>query len=49
MERMHAEVSEFIEYVRREMMKEEEGWKDRVKNALVKLPPHDLVKVTQDS
>lgn len=49
MEQMQAEVSEFIEYVRREMMKEEEGWKDRVKNALVKLPPRDLVKVPQDS
>lgn len=49
MEQMHTEVSEFIEYVRREMMKEEEGWKDRVKNALVKLPPRDLVRVPQDS
>jgi len=49
MERMHAEVTEFIDYVRREMMKEEEGWKDRVKNALVKLPPRDLVKVPKDS
>ncbi len=49
MEQMQAEVSEFIEYVRREIMKEEEGWKDRVKNALVKLPPRDLVKVPQDS
>ena len=49
MEQMQAEVSEFIEYVRGEMMKEEAGWKDRVKNALVKLPPRDLVKVPQDS
>jgi len=49
MEQVQAEVSEFIEYVRREIMKEEEGWKDRVKNALVKLPPRDLVKVPPDS
>ena len=49
MEQMQTEVSDFIEYVRREIMKEEEGWKDRVKNALVKLPPRDLVKVPQDS
>ena len=45
MEQMHLEVSGFIEYVQREMSKEEEGWKDRVKNALVKLPPRNLVKV----
>ena len=49
MEQMQVEVSEFIEYVRKEMVKEEEGWKDRVKNALVKLPPRDLVKVSRDS
>lgn len=44
MERMQGEVSEFIEYVQREMMKQEDGWKDRVQNALVKLPPRHLVK-----
>ena len=44
MERMQREVSEFIEYVQRELGKQDEGWKDRVENALVRLPPRDLVK-----
>lgn len=44
MEKMQREISEFIEYVQREMGKQEEGWKDRVQNALVRLPPRDLVK-----
>lgn len=45
MERMQQEISEFISYVQQEMGKEDEGWKDRVKNALVRLPPRDIVKV----
>lgn len=49
MEEMQREVNEFIEYVKRELIKEEEGWKERVKNALVKLPPRDLVKVSPES
>jgi len=44
MGQMQEEVSEFIDYVQREMGREEEGWKDRVQNALVRLPPRDLVK-----
>ena len=44
MEQMQGEIGEFIQYVQREMVKEDEGWKDRVKNALVRLPPRDLVK-----
>lgn len=44
MEKMQREISEFIEYVQREIGKQEEGWKDRVENALVRLPPRDLVK-----
>lgn len=44
MEKMQSEVSEFIDYVQREMHKEDDGWKDRVRNALVRLPPRDLVK-----
>ncbi len=44
MEKMQREISEFIEYVQREMGKQEEGWKARVQNALVRLPPRDLVK-----
>lgn len=44
MEKMQREIGEFIEYVQREMGKQEDGWKDRVQNALVRLPPRDLVK-----
>ena len=44
MEKMQREVNEFIEYVQREMGRQEDGWKDRVQNALVKLPPRDLAK-----
>jgi hypothetical protein len=44
MEQMQQEVTAFIDYVQREMVKEEEGWKDRVRSALVKLPPRTLVR-----
>jgi MerR family transcriptional regulator/heat shock protein HspR len=44
MEKMQAEISEFIEYVQRELKKEEDGLRDRVQHALVKLPPRHLVK-----
>lgn len=44
MEKMQREIGEFIDYVQREMSKQEEGWKDRVEHALVRLPPKDLVK-----
>ncbi len=44
MEKMQGEISEFIEYIQREMGRQEDGWKDRVQNALVRLPPRDLVK-----
>jgi MerR family transcriptional regulator/heat shock protein HspR len=44
MESMQREVTEFIEYVQGEMAKQEEGWKERVKSALVRLPPRDLVR-----
>jgi MerR family transcriptional regulator/heat shock protein HspR len=44
MERMQTEIGEFVEYVQREMAKQEEGWRERVSNALVKLPPRHLVK-----
>lgn len=49
MERIQREVSEFVEYVQREMVKEDAGWKERVKNALVRLPPRGLVKVPRES
>ncbi len=44
MERMQAEIGEFVEYVQRELAKQDEGWRERVSNALVKLPPRHLVK-----
>lgn len=44
MERMQNEVSDFIDYVQREMAKQEEGWEDRVESALVRLPPRQLVR-----
>lgn len=44
MERMQTEIGEFVEYVQREMSKQEEGWRERVSSALVKLPPRHLVK-----
>ena len=40
MEQMQAEVSEFVEYVRQELLRaNQEGWQDRFQQALVKLPP----------
>lgn len=48
MEKMQQEVSDFIDYVQRELGRQEEGWKDRVQNALVRLPPRDLVKKDRD-
>ena len=44
MEKMQGEIGEFIEYVQREMGRQEDGWKDRVQNALIRLPPRGLVK-----
>ncbi len=48
MERMQQEIGEFISYVQQEMGKEDDGWRDRVKNALVRLPPRDIVKVPRE-
>ena len=43
MEQMQAEVSEFVEYVRHELVRAKaEGWEDRFEKALVKLPPSPL-------
>jgi MerR family transcriptional regulator/heat shock protein HspR len=40
MEQMQAEVSEFVEYVRQELLRAKaQGWEDRFEKALVKLPP----------
>jgi len=45
MAQMQREVTEFMEDVKRELKKQEDGWQERVKGALVKLPPRDLVRV----
>jgi MerR family transcriptional regulator/heat shock protein HspR len=45
MEQMQMEMSEFIDYVQRELAREEEGWKERVRDALVRLPPQHMVRV----
>jgi MerR family transcriptional regulator/heat shock protein HspR len=49
MEQMQAEVSEFVEYVRQELMRAKvEGWQERLQQALVKLPPTQIVRTTAD-
>ena len=45
MEQMQAEVSEFVSYVRQELVRaNQEGWQERIQQALVKLPPTHIVK-----
>ena len=45
MERMQAEMQEFVSYVRDELDKaNSEGWEERLEEALVKLPPTHLVR-----
>lgn len=48
MERMQAEVNEFMEYVKHEMAKGLGDWEQRLQTALVKSSPTDLVRVTRD-
>ena len=49
MEQMQAEVSEFVDYVRQELMRAKvEGWQERLQQALVKLPPTQIVKTTSE-
>jgi MerR family transcriptional regulator/heat shock protein HspR len=43
MEQMQGEISEFVEYVRQELVRAKaEGWEDRFEKALVRLPPAPL-------
>jgi MerR family transcriptional regulator/heat shock protein HspR len=47
MERMQAEVSEFVTYVKQELLQaNREGWQERLEQALVKLPPTHIVRTT---
>lgn len=45
MEQMQAETSEFVAYVKDELLRSnQEGWQERFQQALVKLPPTQIVK-----
>jgi MerR family transcriptional regulator/heat shock protein HspR len=45
MEQMQAEMSEFVAYVKEELKRtNQEGWQERVQQALVKLPPTHIVR-----
>ncbi len=49
MEQMQAEVNEFVSYVRQELVRaNQEGWQERIQQALVRLPPTHLVKTAPD-
>ena len=49
MEQMQAEVGEFVDYVRQELLRAKvEGWQERLQQALVKLPPTQIVKTTTE-
>jgi MerR family transcriptional regulator/heat shock protein HspR len=46
MERMQEEVGEFVAYVKDELIRaNEQGWQERLEQALVRLPPTHIVKV----
>ena len=45
MEQMQAEMEDFVRHVREELQKtNEEGWEEKLEQALVKLPPTQIVK-----
>jgi MerR family transcriptional regulator/heat shock protein HspR len=45
MERMQAEMSDFVAYVKQELLQaNREGWQERLEQALVKLPPTHIVR-----
>ncbi len=45
MERMQSEMQEFVSYVKQELHKaDNEGWEERLEQALIKLPPTHLVR-----
>src|SRR5262245_60658642 len=46
-EQMQSEVNEFMEYVKKEMARGIDDWKQRLSTALVKSSPTDLVKTHQ--
>jgi MerR family transcriptional regulator/heat shock protein HspR len=45
MEQMQAEMNEFVAYVKDELIRaNQEGWQERFQQALVKLPPTQIVQ-----
>jgi len=45
MERMQAEMGEFVAYVKQELLQaNREGWQERLEQALVRLPPTHIVR-----
>jgi MerR family transcriptional regulator/heat shock protein HspR len=49
MERMQAEVNEFMEYVKKELARGLDDWEQRLSTAMVKSSPTDLVKTSTRS
>jgi len=50
MEQMQATVNEFVATVGEELRRaNEEGWKERLQQALVKLPPNHIVRAAEDA
>jgi MerR family transcriptional regulator/heat shock protein HspR len=49
MEQMQQEVGEFVDWVRQELARAaEEGWQERLQQALVRLPPNPLARVAAE-
>jgi MerR family transcriptional regulator/heat shock protein HspR len=49
MERMQSEIGDFVAYVQNELEQaNREGWKERFEQALVKLPPRQIIKTPPD-
>jgi MerR family transcriptional regulator/heat shock protein HspR len=49
MEQMQQEVGEFVDWVRQELARAaQEGWQERLQQALVRLPPNPLARVAAD-
>jgi MerR family transcriptional regulator/heat shock protein HspR len=50
MEQMQEEVNEFVAWVRQELARAaQEGWQERLQQALVRLPPTPLVRATTEA
>ncbi len=47
MERMQEEIAQFTEFIHRELAREESALSERTRNALVRLPRQDMVRVAE--